>query len=96
MFWLMYKGPPELLSRQNQIIMVNVSEEVILNCTVSASPDPVYSWSFPESCSSCPNISSESVLIFIAEVSNSGYYICAAENRQGNLSLNFMVITVSK
>ena len=93
---VVHVGPPELLFEQNQIITVNVSEEVILNCTVSVSPDPVYSWSFPESCSSCPNTSNDSALIFTAEITNSGDYICVVENRHGNLSLSFMVIAVCK
>ena len=76
-----------LLSNQNQTLMVNVSEEVILNCTVSASPDPVYSWSFPDSSSSCPNTSNDSVLIFTAEdITDSGVYTCVAENKYGNIS----------
>ena len=79
-----------LLSQQNQTIIVNVSTEVILNCTVSASPDPVYSWSFPDSCTSCPNTSNESVLIFTVEdIIDSGEYICVVENEYGNASNKF-------
>ena len=81
-----YAGPPMLLSKSDQIVRVNVSEEVVLNCSVSSSPDPVYSWSFPDSCSSCPNTSNDSVLIFTAEdVTDSGEYTCVAENQYGKL-----------
>ena len=76
---------------------ISVHEEVILNCTVLASPDPVYSWSFPDSCSSCPNISNDSVLTFIAkDTTDNGEYICTAENRYGNLSITFNIIVTSK
>ena len=69
---------------------------MILNCTVSASPDPVYSWSFPDSCS-CPNTTNEGVLIFSAEnVNDSGEYICVAENEYGNTSVTFDVSVASK
>ena len=63
--------------------MVNVSEEVILNCSASGSPDPVYTWSTPDSCSSCPKLRNDSVVIFIADISKSGDYICVAENDYG-------------
>ena len=88
-------GPPEILYENNQITKeVFIRKNVILNCTVSASPDPVYSWSFPESCFSCPNTSNDSVLIFTAEISNGGVYICLAENSHGNSSISFIVNTV--
>ena len=94
---LYFLGPPILVSKREQTVMVNVSEEVILNCTVSATPDPVYSWSFPDSCSSCPNTSNDSVLIFTAEdITDSGEYTCVAENEYGNISMTFDVIVVSK
>ena len=86
--------PPE---HANQIMMVNVNNEMILNCTLSASPDPVYSWSFPDSCSSCPNATNKGVLIFTAEdVNDSGEYICVVENEYGNISITFDVSVVSK
>lgn len=85
-------GPPELVSKQNQSVIVNVNEEVALNCSVSSVPDSVYSWSFPESCLSCSNTSNNSVLVFTAEnINNSGEYTCVAENKYGNLSVTFHV-----
>ena len=87
-----YAGLPEFVFQQNQTIItkLNVSDKVMLNCTVSASPDPVYSWLFPESCSSCPNTSNDSVLIFTAEdITDSGEYTCVAENEYGNISKGF-------
>ena len=90
-------GVPELLSLQNQTVAVSINEEVILNCTVSTSPDPVYSWSFPDSCSSCPNTRNDSVLIFTAEdITNSGKYTCVAENECENLAVTFYVTVISK
>ena len=89
-------GAPELLYEQTQTVTMNVSEEVILNCTVTASPDPVYSWLLPDSCSSCPNTSSDSVFVFTADTYSSGDYICLAVNRHGNLSISFMVHAVCK
>ena len=90
-------GSPELITDQNQTVTVNIGEEVILNCTVSAVPDPVYSWSFPDSCSSCPNTSNDSVLIFTAEnITDSGEYTCVAENKYGNISMIFDVTVTSK
>ena len=93
----MYIGQPESLSGQNQnIIMVSVSEEVILNCTASASPDPAYSWSFPDSCSSCPIIITDSVYTFTVDITSGGDYICVAKNQHGRLSISFVVIVMCK
>ena len=86
-----------LVSKQNQTVTVNVKEEVALNCSVSSVPDSVYSWSFPDSCLSCPNTNNDSVLIFTAEdITDSGEYTCVAENQYGNLSVTFNVIVTSK
>ena len=90
-------GTPELIAEQDEEVIVSVGEEVTLNCTVSASPDPVYNWSFPDSCSSCPNTSNNSVLIFTAEdITDSGEYTCVAENKYGNLSVTFYVTVYSE
>ena len=91
-------GSPELIvDKIEAVTEVNVGEDVILNCTASGSPDPVYSWSFPDSCSSCPNTSNDSVLILTAEdVTDSGEYTCVAENTYGNLSVTFNVTVTSK
>ena len=94
--YMLYTGPPMLVSKQNQTVIVNVNEEVALNCSVSSLPDPVYNWSMPQSCSSCPNTSNNSVLIFTAEDKNSGEYTCVAENQAGNLSVTFYVAIISK
>ena len=86
-----FTGPPEFPHKHNQTVMVNVSEEVILNCTVSASPDPIYSWSMPDSCSSCPQSHNKSVMILNVDVTDSGGYICIAKNDYGNVSKEFRV-----
>ena len=92
-----YTGPPVLVSKQNQTMTVDVTEEVALNCSVSSVPDPVYTWSMPHSCSSCPNTSNDSVLIFTAEgITDSGEYTCVAENHYGNLSVIFYVTIIGK
>ena len=73
---------------------VNVSEEMILNCSVSSSPDPVYSWSIPSNCSSCPHSYNHSVLSFVVDGTDGGEYICAAENKHGSISMLFNVFVV--
>ena len=90
-------GAPELLPQQNQIIIANINEEVILNCTrsISASPTPLYRWLFTDSCASCTNI--DGVFMFTVEdITNSGEYTCVAENQYGNLSVTFNVTVISK
>ena len=76
---------------------VNVNEEVILNCTVSASPNPVYTWSSPDSCSSCPDTSNDSVLIFTPEdITDSGEYTCVAENDYGTVTKQITIRVLCK
>ena len=89
-------GSPVLVSNQNQTVTATIGEEVVLNCSASSVPDPMYSWLFPDSCSSCSNINSKfkSVLNFTA--TNSGEYTCVAENELGNLSVTFHVTVISK
>ena len=88
---LLFQGPPTLVSISDQIVRVNVSEEVLLNCTVSSLPDPVYNWSFPDKCSSCPHSYNYSVLTFTTDSTDSGEYICTAKNKHGNISVVFDV-----
>ena len=71
---------------QNRTVEVNVSEEVVLNCSASSSPDPVYSWSIPDFCSSCPKFSNNSVMIFTVDITKMGDYICVAENEYGTVT----------
>ena len=72
-------------------MMVNISDEMILNCTASASPDPVYSWAFPKSCSYCPHYHNKSIMFLNADVTDSGKYVCMARNEYGNVSQEFNV-----
>ncbi|XP_065900378.1 neural cell adhesion molecule 1-A-like [Dysidea avara] len=88
--------PPELLSSQNQTVLVNVSEQVVLNCTVSSSPGPVYNWSIPDTCSSCPHTNKDSVMIFTADSTDSGEYVCEAGNQYGSVYHKFTVLVTSK
>ena len=90
-FVLLCAGPPTLTSIPDQIVRVNLSEEVVLNCTVSSSPDPVYSWSIPSNCSFYPHSYNYSVLTFTADTSDSGEYICTADNKRGSISVVFNV-----
>ncbi|XP_065898899.1 uncharacterized protein [Dysidea avara] len=90
------KWPPELSIAQNMTVLVNVSESVVLNCTVSSSPDPMYNWSIPDTCSSCPHINNDSVIIFTADITDSGKYVCDASNEYGSIQRRFIVHVMSK
>ena len=97
MLYVLLVGPPEFPSaEQNQTMLVNVSEQVVLNCTVSSSPDPVYNWSIPDTCSSCPHTNNDSVIIFTADITDSGEYVCTAGNEYGSVQINFVVTVFSK
>ena len=88
---LVHAGPPEVPPEHNQTVIVDNSEEVTLNCTVSSSPDSLYSWSIPNSCASCPNSYNDSIMFLNASIANSGNYICVAKNDYGNVSVEFNV-----
>ena len=70
---------------------MNVSEQVVLNCTVSSSSDPVYNWSIPDTCSSCPHTNNDSVMIFTADITDRGEYVCEAGNEYGSVQMTFTV-----
>ena len=91
-------GPPKFSLEQNQIVRINVSEQVILNCTVSASPDPVYNWSFPNSCSSCPRNSTDNLMIFSTNFTDIGGHLfrCNATNNYGSITITFIVYVLCK
>ena len=93
---LIHLGPPELSIAQNMTVLVNVSESVVLNCTVSSSPDPMYNWSIPDTCSSCPHINNDSVIIFTADITDSGKYVCDASNEYGSIQRRFIVHVMCK
>jgi len=94
--YINFPGPPYFLTNQNKTVMVNVSEQVVLNCTVSSSPDPVYNWSIPDTCSSCPHINNNSVMIFTANITDSGEYVCEAKNKHGSIKRSFTVNILCK
>jgi len=77
-------------------VLVNVSEQVVLNCTVSSSPDPVYNWSIPDTCSSCSHANNDGAMIFTADINDSGEYVCEAKNEYGNIQMIFDVKIVCK
>ena len=91
-------GPPTLLFEQNQTVMVNVSDQAILNCTVSSSPDPVYTWSIPDSCLSCPKNSSDNMITFTTSFTDIGNHLftCNANNNYGNITIRFTVHVICK
>ena len=93
-FVLLCAGSPTLTSIPDQIVRVNFSNEVVLNCSVSSSPDPMYSWSIPNNCSFCPCSYNYSVLTFTADTSDSGEYICTADNKHGSISAVFNVFVI--
>ena len=89
-------GPPELLFEHNQTVIVNVNEQVVLNCTVSSSPDSVYNWSIPDTCSFCPHTNNDSVMIFTADITDRGEYVCEANNEYGSIQRRFTVNVICK
>ena len=90
---MFYTGPPTLVSISDETVRVNVSEEVVLNCSVSSSPDSAYNWSIPKNCSFCPHSYNHTVLSFITDSTDSGEsnFICTARNKHGSISIVFNV-----
>ena len=91
-------GSPRLLFEQNQTVRMNASEQVMLNCTVSSSPDPEYIWSIPDSCLSCPRSSNDSVITFATNFTDIGNHLftCIATNNYGNITIRFTVHVICK
>ena len=81
---------------QNKTVEVNVSEQVTVNCSTSSSPDPIYTWLIPDSCSSCPQFSNDSIVHFTVDISSSGEYICIAENDYGTDAKQITINVICK
>ena len=108
MLYLIYKyihiyfiqsiGAPKLLFQQNQTVWINISEQIILNCTVSSSPDPVYSWYIPNSCSSCPRNANNNILSFTTNFTDLGSHLfrCNATNSYGSITISYTVHVLCK
>jgi len=77
-------------------MIVSRGEQVVLNCTVSSSPDPAYNWSIPDTCLSCPTTNNDSVMIFTADITDSGEYVCEARNGYGDVTTYFDFNVVCK
>ena len=81
---------------QYQMVFVNVSEMVRLNCTASFLEYPVYNWSIPDTCSSCPHTNNDNNMTFPADVNDSGEYICTAGNDYERALKTFAVSVIGK
>ena len=91
-------GAPKLLHKQNQTVRVNASEQVMLNCTVSSSPDPLYSWFIPDSCLSCPKITTDNTMTFTTNFADLGSHLfrCSATNNYGSIVNTYTVHVLCK
>jgi len=76
-------------------MLVNVSEQVVLDCTVSGLSNPKYNWSIPDNCSSCSH-TSEGVMRFEADDNDSGEYVCEAENKYERILVTFILRVTGK
>ena len=82
-------------SLPNQEVFVNVSEQVVLNCTVSGLSKTKYNWSIPDTCSSCPH-TNEGIMRFKADNNNSGEYVCEAENKYERVLVTYTLRVTGK
>jgi len=76
-------------------VLVNVSEQVVLDCTVRGLSHPIYKWTIPDTCSSCPH-NSIGVMTFTADTNDSGEYVCEAENKYERILVTFTLSITGK
>lgn len=77
-------------------MVATVSDQVILDCSESSLEYPTYNWSIPDTCTSCPHVNTDSLMMFTADMADSGEYTCEATNQYEKVLITFVVSVTGK
>ncbi|XP_034750323.1 hemicentin-1-like [Etheostoma cragini] len=84
---------PTFTEPENETMHLEAGSKIILNCTATGNPMPVYSWHFPQPIQQTNINENEPILAPSFELP--GNYTCTASNTQGTRTKTFTVIEVT-
>ncbi|XP_039973461.1 hemicentin-1-like [Xiphias gladius] len=84
--------PPTFNKPENETVEAPDGSKIILNCTSTGNPLPVYSWHFPESIQQMNENHNANQPILTRSFQSPGTYSCTASNTQGTSTKYFTVI----
>ncbi|XP_049416449.1 intercellular adhesion molecule 1-like isoform X2 [Epinephelus fuscoguttatus] len=83
---------PAFTQPENETLEISDGTKIILDCTATGNPTPVYSWHFPHSVQRTNTKQDESQAILTPSFELPGTYSCTASNTQGTMTKYFTVV----
>ncbi|KAI9539402.1 hypothetical protein NQZ68_005482 [Dissostichus eleginoides] len=87
---------PTFTTPENETFELSARNTIILNCTATGNPMPVYSWGFAHPIQQMKKNRNDSQLILTPSNRLPGTYNCTASNTQGSSTKYFTVIEVPR
>ncbi|XP_078125559.1 hemicentin-1 [Sander vitreus] len=87
---------PTFTGPENETLELKASSKIILNCTATGNPMPVYSWHFPHPIQQTKKNKNENQPILAPSIQLPGTYACTASNTQGTKTKTFTVIEATR
>ncbi|XP_070779077.1 vascular cell adhesion protein 1 [Enoplosus armatus] len=88
--------PPTFTEPENETLELAARSKMILNCTATGNPMPVYSWHVPHTIQQTDRNQNEDQPILIPSFELPGTYNCTASNTQGTKTKHFTVIEATR
>lgn len=87
--------PPTFTKPENETVELSSRSKIILDCTATGNPMPVYSWHFPHAIQQTTKNKNENQPILTPSIELPGTYNCMASNTQGTNTKYFTVVEAS-
>ncbi|XP_067332629.1 uncharacterized protein [Channa argus] len=84
--------PPTFFKPANETVEIKAKSKLLLNCTATGNPAPVYSWDHPRPSEQTNEDKNENPPIFSPSYHLPGNYSCTVSNSQGTKTKYFNVI----
>ncbi|KAF1379667.1 hypothetical protein PFLUV_G00178400 [Perca fluviatilis] len=87
---------PTFTMPENETLELKASSKIILDCTATGNPMPVYSWHLPNTIQQTKKNKKENQPILAPSIQLPGTYTCTASNTQGTKTKIFTVVEVTR
>lgn len=84
--------PPTFAKPEQEELKLSAGSKIILNCTATGNPVPVYSWHFPHPMQLTSKNQNADQPILTPSIQLPGTYNCSASNSQGIATKYFTVV----